>query len=336
MAAWQQIYLVVVGLLGAIGLLLLELRIRREAARRKDHVAGITRWEAIGTETPFDDPAGVARKRSIQNIETRFAWIQRTLVPFAVTFWLLALAIPFLGTLPGALVTVVAGSISVVVGIAAKPYVENLIAGTVLSFTQPLRLGDTVMIDGQYGTVEDIRATHTVIKVWDWRRYIVPNSQLFAKEFLNYSLNDRYQWAYVEFTVEYGADLALVERLVVEAMQDSPAFAGHEEPAVWCMGLEERGVRFWCAGWADTPSLAWSLAADCRRALATSLAEHGIRAHVHHGRLKDPPRKEIRPRWADRRRPQATRRDKIRGGRLPTGRNGACFSLIFRSMNSRN
>ena len=63
-----------------------------------------------------------------------------------------------------------AGAAGIVVGLAARPLLTNLIAGIQLAITQPIRIGDAVIVENEWGWIEEITGTYVVIKVWDWRR----------------------------------------------------------------------------------------------------------------------------------------------------------------------
>ncbi|MEZ6183412.1 MAG: mechanosensitive ion channel [Planctomycetota bacterium] len=286
---WEIAYVGGVGALGLLSLLLLRRRLRRQEAVAKSRLEQVRRFDAVRTETPLEHPAQEARARGLANLESRSALIRRVLIPAGFLLWALLLALPFVGRVPATLMTLFAGVISVMVGIAARPFVENLIAGIVISLTQPLRIGDTVKIDGEFGTVEDVTSTHTRIKAWDWRRYLIPNVRLLEKEFVNYSIVDRYQWAYVEFWVEPEADLERVQALAIAAVKTSASFVAYEEPRFWVMEAGKEGLRCWIAGWADTPSSAWALCHDTRMALMKALREAEIKSHSHAVSLQGAP-----------------------------------------------
>jgi small-conductance mechanosensitive channel len=69
-----------------------------------------------------------------------------------------------------------AGAAGIIVGLAARSVLTNLIAGIQLAITQPIRIGDAVIVENEWGWVEEITGTYVVIKVWDWRRLVVPLS----------------------------------------------------------------------------------------------------------------------------------------------------------------
>ena len=74
-----------------------------------------------------------------------------------------------------------AGIAGVVIGIAAQPILGNIIAGVQVAVTQPVRIGDTVMMEGDWTTIEDLRYTYAVLKTWDERRLIVPMRRLITE-----------------------------------------------------------------------------------------------------------------------------------------------------------
>lgn len=80
-----------------------------------------------------------------------------------------------------------AGLAGLVLGLAAQRSISTLLAGLQLSLTQPMRIGDTVIVEGEWGWVEEITLTYVVIKVWDQRRLVVPMSNFLDKPFQNWS-----------------------------------------------------------------------------------------------------------------------------------------------------
>ena len=107
-----------------------------------------------------------------------------------------------------------AGVAGIVAGLAARPLFENLIAGLQLAFTQPLRLGDAVVINNEFGFVEEIGSVYIVVRLWDWRRQIVPLSYIFTNPFVNWTRSTSSILGSVMFFFDYTID---VEDLRAEA-----------------------------------------------------------------------------------------------------------------------
>ena len=275
----QLIYLLAVGVLGASFIWWCKRKIFLTEAKRKARIKKIKRFNAVDTSSPTDTPEADAKEAALESVENRFSIIRKVSFISIVFMWLIALLYPFLSGVPSAFVSVLVAASGVIVGLAARPFIENLISGIVLSFSNLSRIGDTVLIDDKYGTIEDITMTHTVLKIWNWRRYIVPNSKMLSKEVINCTINDSYQWSHVEFSVSYDSDLELVKNLAVSAASGSKYFADYEEPKFWIMDMEERGFKCWVAAWTDSPGDAWELKNDIRTELITQFKAQGIKAH---------------------------------------------------------
>jgi small-conductance mechanosensitive channel len=109
-----------------------------------------------------------------------------------------------------------AGVAGIVAGLAARPMLENMFSGLQLAITQPLRLGDAVVINNEWGSVEEITSTYVVMRLWDWRRQIVPLSYLFQNPFTNWTRSSAAIIGAVLLYVDYTAP---VERIRSKAEQ---------------------------------------------------------------------------------------------------------------------
>lgn len=81
-----------------------------------------------------------------------------------------------------------AGLAGVVLGFAAQRTFGSLIAGIQLSATQPIRIGDVVIVEGEWGNIEEITLTYVVVKIWDERRLIVPMTRFLEHPFQNWTM----------------------------------------------------------------------------------------------------------------------------------------------------
>jgi small-conductance mechanosensitive channel len=80
-----------------------------------------------------------------------------------------------------------AGVAGIVVGFAARPTLSNLVAGLQVAITQPIRIDDVVIVEGEWGRIEEIRLTYVVIRIWDERRLVVPTSYFLERPFQNWT-----------------------------------------------------------------------------------------------------------------------------------------------------
>lgn len=281
-------YVILVGLAGAAAILYLLRMLGLVQQRRLIRLQRREPLVPVDTDSPVDDAAQQAVDRGIESIEKQTTVVRRLLIPAVCLIIVVAVGTPFLPSVPGTMVSVVVAALTVIGGIAARPTIENAICGLVISLSKLVNIGDTVLVEGHYGTVEDITVTHTAIKVWDWRRYVVPNAKMLDSTFVNYSLFDEYLWVHVEFWVSFAADLDVVRETAIDAAAGSDHYVDYEEPRFWVMEMGKEGVRCWVAAWADSPSDGWSLANDIRTELIGALRRKGIDTHCHHHALTGP------------------------------------------------
>lgn len=116
---------------------------------------------------------------------TMFSRIATFLIVF-VTVGLMLLSIPGVRDV-GLTLVASAGLAGLAVGAAAQPALKSLIAGVQMALTEPVNIDDVVIIDGEWGRIEDIRTTYVVVKIWDERRLIVPTSRFLEDTFQNWT-----------------------------------------------------------------------------------------------------------------------------------------------------
>ncbi|MCK1491631.1 mechanosensitive ion channel family protein [Bradyrhizobium sp. 180] len=119
-----------------------------------------------------------------------------------------------------------AGAAGIIVGLAARPLLSNLIAGLQIAITQPIRIEDAVIIENEWGWVEDIASTYVVIRLWDWRRMVVPLSYFIEKPFQNWTRDTASLIGVVGLHVDYRADVARIRRWLEEAVKQSKLWDG--------------------------------------------------------------------------------------------------------------
>src|SRR5919201_6497623 len=158
--------------------------------------------------------------------------------------------------------------VGIVVGFAAQRTIGNFIAGLLIAFSQPIRLGDHVEIDGLSGVVEEIGLTYTFIRVADDDRLVIPNEKIASDTIRNSSIRSRRKLAQVSLQVPLDADLRAVGALLREA-------AGDEKAEVSVTALDDHArlvVGVWTA---DEPS-AERLEARLRLRAHERLREAGV------------------------------------------------------------
>ena len=113
-----------------------------------------------------------------------------------------------------------AGIAGLVLGLAAQKTISTLLGGIQLSLTQPVRIGDTVIVENEWGWIEEITLTYVVVKVWDLRRLVVPMSHFLDKPFQNWSKVSPELLGTVELYADYRADVGAVRAELARMLKD--------------------------------------------------------------------------------------------------------------------
>jgi len=119
-----------------------------------------------------------------------------------------------------------AGAAGIVVGLALQPLLKNLVAGIQLAITQPIRIDDAVIVEGEWGNIEEITATYVVVRLWDWRRMVVPLSYFIEHVFQNWTREDSALIGTVMFYADYTAPVAAMRAKLEEIVKASPLWDG--------------------------------------------------------------------------------------------------------------
>jgi small-conductance mechanosensitive channel len=114
-----------------------------------------------------------------------------------------------------------AGVAGLVVGIAARPVLSNLLAGVQLAITQPIRIDDAVLIENEWGQIEDITATYVVVRLWDLRRFVVPLTYFIEKPFQNWTREGSEIIGSVILNVDYATPVARIREKAKEIAEHS-------------------------------------------------------------------------------------------------------------------
>lgn len=166
-----------------------------------------------------------------------------------------------------------AGIAGVVLGIAAQPILGNIIAGVQVAVTQPVRIGDSVIMEGNFSTVEDLRYTYAVLKTWDERRLIVPMRELITEKVENWSHTEVHQTCPVFLYIDYGADIEAIRQHFISVTKDNELWDGDTEPEIFVVDVTENTVQLRGAVAGVGPIEAWTLACEVREKMLGYLYE---------------------------------------------------------------
>jgi len=136
----------------------------------------------IRADIDVEDNLQARRRRTRLAIFSRIG----TFVIVFITIGLMLLSIPGVRDI-GVTLMASAGLAALAVGAAAQPALKALIGGLQMALTEPIRIDDVVIIDGEWGKIEDIRTTYVVVRIWDERRLVVPVNKFLEETFQNWT-----------------------------------------------------------------------------------------------------------------------------------------------------
>ncbi|MGH8280149.1 MAG: mechanosensitive ion channel family protein [Gammaproteobacteria bacterium] len=216
-------------------------------------------------------PVDAVNNLRARKVRTQFQVLRRICL---VLISLLALGLMLI-TFPGirALGTAVfasAGAAGIVLGLAARPVLTNMLAGIQIALAQPIRLDDSVVVEGESGTVEEITGTYVVVRLWDLRRLILPLTYFIEQPFQNWTRTTtsllRTAFIYADYTVPVQAVRNELQRI----LQATPLWDGR----TWSLAvtnLSERVVELRAVVSAANSSDGFNLQCLVREQLVTFL-----------------------------------------------------------------
>ncbi|WP_294252688.1 mechanosensitive ion channel domain-containing protein [uncultured Sphingomonas sp.] len=178
-------------------------------------------WVLLRADVTVENNLRARRRR------TRASILHRVIVfvVLSITFCLMLMSIPSVRSI-GVTLIASAGLAALAVGAAAQPALKNLIAGIQMAFSEPIRLDDVVIVEGEWGRIEDIRLTYVVIRLWDERRLVVPVSQFLEKPFQNWTRETSQLLGSVFWYLDPAADIPRLRAKLEELVKANPRWDG--------------------------------------------------------------------------------------------------------------
>lgn len=181
-------------------------------------------------ESTYARYATSARDRAkVRRVRTQVTLIMRivTAVVVVVAVSAILLTFPSMRTI-GTSMLASAGIIGIVAGVAAQSTLGNLFAGFQIAFGDMVRIGDTVVVDGEWGVVEEVTLTFLAVRTWDERRITMPVSYFTSKPFENWSRGGVQMTGTVFLQLDHSAPVRLMREKLHEILQECAAWDGRD------------------------------------------------------------------------------------------------------------
>lgn len=165
-----------------------------------------------------------------------------------------------------------AGIAGIVVGMAARPTLANLIAGLQIAFTEPIRIDDVVVVDGHWGRIEAITSTYVVVAIWDQRRLVVPLDRMIQQPFENWTRTSSELLGTVFLWVDYSLPVDAVREELQRVLDGDERWDGRTAN-VQITDANERAVQLRVLVSAKDALELWALRVHVRERLIAFLQE---------------------------------------------------------------
>ncbi|MBE7368593.1 mechanosensitive ion channel family protein [Ramlibacter pallidus] len=172
-------------------------------------------------------PSNVEDNLHARRVETQTRVLSRS----AQTLVLIGGAAMVLMTFPGmrqlgASLLASAGLLGIIAGLAARPVFSNLISGLQIALSQPIRIDDVLIVQGEWGRVEEITGTYVVLKIWDERRLIIPLQWFIENPFENWTRTGSNLLGTVFLYLDYTAPLDAIRAEAKRIVEAAPEWDG--------------------------------------------------------------------------------------------------------------
>jgi len=173
--------------------------------------------------------------------------------------------------------TVFSGALGLAVGFGLQKTFGNLIAGLILLMDRSIKPGDVIVVGDTFGAVNKIGVRAVSVVTRDGKEHLIPNEQLMTEPVENWSYSSRNVRVHVPVGISYSSDLALAQRLMVEAATAAARVLTDPKPSVWLKGFGDNSVDHDILVWiADPERGVGSVRSDILNRLWVAFQEHGI------------------------------------------------------------
>lgn len=161
--------------------------------------------------------------RNERKVITQLVFIKKAIIVFIVLSTIGVLLLSFEeGRKYGAGLLTSAGVASIIIGFAAQKSISNFLAGIQIAFTQPIKLDDAVLVENEWGWIEEINLTYVVVRLWDWRRLILPITYFIEKPFQNWTRTKGELIGAVFLSLDYRAPIEALREKLISLLKEEP------------------------------------------------------------------------------------------------------------------
>ncbi|MFV8226030.1 mechanosensitive ion channel family protein [Christiangramia aquimixticola] len=165
-----------------------------------------------------------------------------------------------------------AGIAGIIIGLAAQKAIATLLAGIQIAITQPIRVDDVVIVEGEWGWIEEINLTYIVVRIWDKRRLVVPTTYFIEKTFQNWTRNSADILGTIFIYADYGLPINAVREELTRLLNSTNLWDGNVN-VLQVTNTSEKTVELRALVSARNSPTAWDLRVFLREKLLQFIQE---------------------------------------------------------------
>ncbi len=209
----------------------------------------------------------VADNRVARGVYTQVMVLKKIAVGVIAVFALASMLMVFQSVRQlGTAMIASAGVAGIVIGFAAQKSLGTLLAGFQIAMTQPIRIDDVVIVEGEWGRIEEITLTYVVVCIWDLRRLVVPITYFIEKPFQNWTRTSADILGTVFMQVDYGVPVDAVRQELTRILEASPHW-DHKVNVLQVTDAKERTLELRALASSSDASKSWDLRCEMREKL---------------------------------------------------------------------
>jgi small-conductance mechanosensitive channel len=215
----------------------------------------------------------VADNRAARGIYTQVTVLKKIAVGVIALFAIASMLMVFQPVRQlGTAMIASAGVAGIVIGFAAQKSLGTLLAGFQIAMTQPIRIDDVVIVEGEWGKIEEITLTYVVVKIWDLRRLVVPITYFIEKPFQNWTRTSADILGTVFLHVDYGVPVGAVREELTRILAASPNW-DHKVNVLQVTDAKERTLELRALASSSDASKSWDLRCEMREKLVAFIQD---------------------------------------------------------------
>jgi len=216
---------------------------------------------------------GSTENTRTRRIVTQFTYFKKVIISVVILIVLALILLQFEEVRKlGAGILTSAGVAGIIIGLAAQKSIANLLAGFQLAFTQPIRIGDAVIVENEFGFIDEITLTYVVVAIWDDRRLVVPLNYFNERPFQNWTRENSKLLTYVNLYLDYRMPIEPLRKQLTQCLQATDLW-DRRVNKIQVIDSDQQTMCVRLLMSAESAPVAWSLKCHIREQLITFIQQ---------------------------------------------------------------